>query len=89
MPSGTSTRTVWTTTSSWRSDHENGARWHLRGSWVQAAPGLAGRTPATEGDEWGAEPRSAVPVDPRDAVATATVLDAARRSATEGLVVRL
>ena len=29
-----------------------------------------------------------VPVDPRDAVATATVLDAARRSATEGGVVR-
>jgi predicted dehydrogenase len=30
-----------------------------------------------------------VPVEPRDAVATATVLDAARRSATEGIVVRL
>jgi predicted dehydrogenase len=30
-----------------------------------------------------------VPVDPRDAVATATVLDAARRSATDGGVVRL
>jgi predicted dehydrogenase len=30
-----------------------------------------------------------VPVDPRDAVATATVLDAARRSATEGVVVPL
>lgn len=30
-----------------------------------------------------------VPVDPRDAVATATVLDAARRSATTGEVVRL
>jgi predicted dehydrogenase len=30
-----------------------------------------------------------VPVEPRDAVATATVLDAARRSATEGVVVRL
>jgi predicted dehydrogenase len=30
-----------------------------------------------------------VPVDPRDAVATATVLDAARRSATEGCVVPL
>ena len=30
-----------------------------------------------------------VPVDPRDAVATATVLDAARRSATEGVVVDL
>ena len=31
----------------------------------------------------------AAPVDPRDAVATATVLDAARRSATEGSVVAL
>jgi predicted dehydrogenase len=30
-----------------------------------------------------------VPVEPRDAVATATVLDAARRSATDGGVVRL
>ncbi|WP_299952109.1 Gfo/Idh/MocA family oxidoreductase [uncultured Modestobacter sp.] len=30
-----------------------------------------------------------VPVDPRDAVASLTVLDAARRSATEGVVVRL
>lgn len=30
-----------------------------------------------------------VPVEPRDAVATATVLDAARRSAAEGVVVRL
>ena len=30
-----------------------------------------------------------VPVDPRDAIATATVLDAARRSATEGVVVPL
>jgi predicted dehydrogenase len=30
-----------------------------------------------------------VPVDPRDAVATATVLDAARRSATEGVVIPL
>jgi predicted dehydrogenase len=33
--------------------------------------------------------RGAVPVDPRDAVATAEVLDAARRSAVEGLVVDL
>jgi predicted dehydrogenase len=30
-----------------------------------------------------------VPVDPRDAVATARVLDAARRSATEGVAVPL
>jgi hypothetical protein len=91
----------------------------------QEAALLAGRTPATEGDDWGAEPAErwgrlsrgedretrptergrwdtfypafaatvrgtgAVPVDPRDAVATATVLDAARRSATEGTVIRL
>jgi predicted dehydrogenase len=91
----------------------------------QEAALLAGRTPATEGDDWGAEPaerwgwlssgedrethptergrweafypafaravrrEGAVPVDPRDAVATATVLDAARRSATDGVVVRL
>jgi len=91
----------------------------------QEAALLAGRTPATEGEHWGEEPRErwgalsrggegepvptergrwdtfhpafaaavrgegAVPVDPRDAVATATVLDAARRSATEGVVVRL
>jgi predicted dehydrogenase len=86
---------------------------------------LAGRTPATLGEEWGAEPPERwgrvhrgddgepvptergrwdtfypafaravrglgpVPVEPRDAVATATVLDAARRSATSGEVVRL
>jgi predicted dehydrogenase len=30
-----------------------------------------------------------VPVDPHDAVASLAVLDAARRSATEGVVVRL
>jgi len=30
-----------------------------------------------------------VPVDPRDAIASATVLDAARRSATAGVLVRL
>jgi hypothetical protein len=30
-----------------------------------------------------------VPVEPRDAVATATVLDAARKSASEGVVVSL
>jgi predicted dehydrogenase len=91
----------------------------------QEAALLAGRTPATEGEGWGAEPaerwgwlsrgeeretlptergrwdtvypafaaavrgEGAVPVDPRDAVATAVVLDAARRSATDGGVVRL
>ena len=86
---------------------------------------LAGHTPATLGDRWGAEPEERwgrvhrggagevvpslpgawstfypavaaavrgsgpVPVDPFDAVATATVLDAARRSATEGRTVQL
>jgi predicted dehydrogenase len=86
---------------------------------------LAGHTPATLGNRWGAEPeerwgrvhrgdagqavptvpgawstfypavaaavrgRGPVPVDPWDAVATATVLDAARRSATEGRTVEL
>src|SRR5688572_16690825 len=86
---------------------------------------LAGQTPATLGEEWGAEPPERwgrvhrgddgepvptergrwdtfypafaravrglgpVPVEPRDAVATATVLDAARRSATSGEAVRL
>lgn len=91
----------------------------------QEAALLAGQTPATLGERWGAEPEERwgrlrrgdegvvvpsergrwdtfypaftaavrgegpVPVDPRDAVATAGVLDAARRSATEGVVVRL
>ena len=91
----------------------------------QEAALLGGRTPATEGGGWGAEPESRwgrfsrgnqvevvptengrwdtfypafaaavrgqgeVPVPARDAIATAAVLDAARRSATEGGVVRL
>ncbi len=86
---------------------------------------LAGHTPATLGDRWGAEPEERwgrvhrgdageavpslpgawstfypavaaavrgsgpVPVRPEDAVATATVLDAARRSAGEGRTVEL
>ncbi|MCO5996821.1 Gfo/Idh/MocA family protein [Actinoallomurus rhizosphaericola] len=86
---------------------------------------LAGASPASEGDRWGAEPEERwgrvlrgdhaetvpsergrwdrfypafaaavrgtgpLPVDPWDAVATATVLDAARASATTGDVVRL
>ena len=87
---------------------------------------LAGRTPATEGDRWGAEPEESwgqlyrggapgeavpaergrwdtyypafaaavrgdapVPVDPRDAVASMTVLDAARESAATGRAVTL
>jgi predicted dehydrogenase len=91
----------------------------------QEAALLAGQTPATLGERWGAEPQERwgrlrrgdegvvaptergrwdtfypafaaavrgqgpVPVDPRDAVATATVLDAARRSAAKGVVVDL
>jgi predicted dehydrogenase len=86
----------------------------------QEAALIAGRTPTTEGVDWGAEPEERwgrlsrgdegevvptsngawdtfypafaaavrgegdVPVPARDAIATATVLDAARRSATEG-----
>jgi predicted dehydrogenase len=62
--------------------HVSGVRSHLRGSWVQGAPGprqrlsgtagayvvhgtdsqepalVAGRTPATEGDDWGVEPEN-------------------------------
>ncbi|SDL54703.1 Predicted dehydrogenase [Geodermatophilus siccatus] len=91
----------------------------------QEAALLAGQTPATLDEHWGAEPQERwgrlcrgddgvvvptergrwdtfypafaaavrgqgpVPVDPRDAVATARVLDAARRSATEGVAVPL
>ena len=86
---------------------------------------VAGRTPASEGDDWGREAESAwgtlhrgtehevvpsergrwdqfyaqlaaavrgtapVPVDPWDAVMTATVLDAARRSAASGTTVEV
>lgn len=86
---------------------------------------VTGRTPTTEGADWGREPEAAwgtlhrgtesevvpsergrwdefyaqlsaavrgtapVPVDPWDAVATATVLDAARRSAVEGTTVEV
>jgi predicted dehydrogenase len=86
---------------------------------------VAGRTPSSEGADWGREPEAAwgtlhrgsaseivpseqgrwdqfyeqlaaavrgrgpVPVDPWDAVATATVLDAARRSALEGATVEV
>ena len=51
----------------------------LRGAWNTFYPAFAA---AVRG-------LGPVPVDPRDAVATATVLDAARRSATEGVVVNL
>lgn len=91
----------------------------------QEAALVSGRTPATEGADWGAEEQAAwgtlyrgpepevvpsehgrwdqfyaqfadavrgtgpVPVDPWDAVATATVIDAARRSAADGTSVDL
>jgi predicted dehydrogenase len=107
-----------------------GPRFRLSGSeasFVVASPMdgqedalVAGRTPSSEGADWGREPKTAwgtlhrgtesetvpsergrwdqfyeqfagavrgtgpVPVDPWDALATATVLDAARRSATDG-----
>jgi predicted dehydrogenase len=50
-----------------------------RGRWDAVYPAFAA---AVRGE-------GPVPVDPRDAVATATVLDAARPSATEGAVVPL
>ncbi len=86
---------------------------------------IAGRSPATDGDDWGREPEHAwgtlhrgvesetvpsergrwdeyyaqfaaavrgagpVPVDPWDAVASTTVVDAARRSAATGLTVEV
>jgi predicted dehydrogenase len=95
---------------------------------IQEETLVAGQTPGTLGERWGAEPPERwgtlhrgegadggepvptlpgawpefypafaravrglgpVPVDPRDAVATATVIDAARLSATEGRVVQL
>jgi predicted dehydrogenase len=51
----------------------------LPGAWDTFYPAFAGAVRGT----------GAVPVDPRDAVASMTVLDAARRSATEGIVVEL
>jgi predicted dehydrogenase len=51
----------------------------LPGAWQTFYPAFAGAVRGT----------GAVPVDPRDAVASLAVLDAARRSATEGTVIRL
>jgi predicted dehydrogenase len=51
----------------------------LPGAWDRFYPAFAGAVRGT----------GAVPVDPRDAVASMTVLDAARRSATEGIAVHL
>jgi predicted dehydrogenase len=66
--------------------------------WGRLSRGGEGEPVPTERGRWDAfHPAFAaavrgghpVPVDPRDAVVTATVLDAARRSATDGVVVRL
>ncbi|MBB3085924.1 Gfo/Idh/MocA family protein [Geodermatophilus sabuli] len=66
--------------------------------WGRLRRGDVGETVPTERGRWdtfypafaaAVRGRGPVPVDPRDAVATATVLDAARRSATEGVVVEL
>jgi predicted dehydrogenase len=51
----------------------------LPGAWDTFYPAFAGAVRGT----------GAVPVDPRDAIASMTVLDAARRSATEGIAVGL
>jgi predicted dehydrogenase len=66
--------------------------------WGRLSRGDDGETVPTERGRWdtfypafaaAVRGLGPVPVDPRDAVATATVLDAARRSATEGVVVEL
>ena len=77
-----------------------GERWGLEPEerWGRLHRGDAGRPVPTERGRWDrfypAFARSVrglgpVPVDPHDAVATATVLDAARRSATDGVLVHL
>jgi predicted dehydrogenase len=66
--------------------------------WGRLRRGDAGEAVPTERGRWdtfypafaaAVRGAGAVPVDPRDAVASLTVLDAARRSAQEGIVVRL
>ncbi|MGY1638509.1 Gfo/Idh/MocA family oxidoreductase [Geodermatophilus sp. SYSU D00742] len=66
--------------------------------WGQLRRGDDGETVPTERGRWdtfypafaaAVRGQGPVPADPRDAVTTATVLDAARRSATEGVVVDL
>ncbi|MFW3172908.1 Gfo/Idh/MocA family protein [Geodermatophilus sp. CPCC 206100] len=66
--------------------------------WGRLRRGDDGETVPTEPGAWdtfypafaaAVRGRGPVPVDPRDAVATATVLDAARHSAAEGVLVRL
>jgi predicted dehydrogenase len=66
--------------------------------WGRVYRGGAGETVPTENGAWDSfypsfaravRGHGPLPVDPRDAIASATVLDAARRSATEGVVVSL
>jgi predicted dehydrogenase len=66
--------------------------------WGRVYRGGPGETVPTENGAWdtfypafarAVRGLGPVPVDPRDAIASATVLDAARRSATEGVVVSL
>jgi predicted dehydrogenase len=77
-----------------------GGRWGAEPEqrWGRLRRGDDGETVPTERGRWdtfypafaaAVRGQGPVPVDPRDAVATATVLDAARRSATEGVVVEL
>ncbi len=84
-----------------RSPATDGARWGVEpeSAWGAVHRGGAQGSPVpTERGRWdtfypafadAVRGQGPVPVEPRDAVATAVVLDAARRSATEGIVVRL
>jgi predicted dehydrogenase len=77
-----------------------GERWgaELQERWGRLRRGDEGAVVPTERGRWDSfypafaaavRGQGPVPVDPRDAVATARVLDAARRSATEGVAVPL
>ncbi len=77
-----------------------GAEWGAEPAerWGRVYRGGAGETVPTENGAWdtfypsfarAVRGLGPLPVDPRDAIASATVLDAARRSATEGVVVGL
>ena len=77
-----------------------GDEWGVESSqrWGRLHRGDAGEPVPTERGRWDSfypafaravRGLGAVPVEPRDAVATATVLDAARQSATSGAVVRI
>jgi predicted dehydrogenase len=83
-----------------RTPATEGERWgtEARDRWGALSRGGEGEPVPTERGRWDSfypafaravRGEGAVPVAPSDAVATATVLDAARRSATDGAVVRL